>query len=164
MKRKLGILHCSLPLIFPIALLAVPRPARGQSAEEIVRKVVGNELWADSHDHSRWMYRDAYKSPDKDLVKMVIETPRATSPWSIEDHGRPPGTQEHQADLDRIQRMVSDSSFRAQQKKNEQHDGQQARDMLTMLPNAFVWNIVSRATATTSRCPSTPIQISPPAA
>lgn len=127
-----------------MALVAVPRAARGQSAEEIVHKVVGNELWADSHDHTRWMYRDAYKSPDKDLVKMVIETAQGNLSMVIEDHGRPPSTQEHQADLDRIHRMVSDSSFRAQQKKNEQHDGQQARDMLTMLPNAFVWNIVIR--------------------
>jgi hypothetical protein len=143
MKRKLGI-FCSLPLIFSIALLAIPRPARGQSAAEIVRKVVDNELYADSHDHSRWMYRDTYKSPDKDLVKLVIETAQGNLSMVVEDHGRPPGAQQHQADLARIQRMLSDSSFRVQQKKNEQHDGQQARDMLTMLPNAFVWTIVSR--------------------
>ncbi|HEY1807334.1 MAG TPA: hypothetical protein VGG42_02175 [Acidobacteriaceae bacterium] len=144
MKRKLGILYC-LSLLFPIAFLAVPRPAHGQSAEEIVRKVVGNELWADSNDHSRWMYRDAYKSPDKDLVKLDIETPQGNLSMVIEDHGRPAGAQQHQADLNRIQRMLSDSSFRAQQKKNAQHDGQQARDMLKMLPDAFVWKIVSRA-------------------
>ncbi|HEX3662677.1 MAG TPA: hypothetical protein VHU89_14675 [Acidobacteriaceae bacterium] len=143
MKRKLGIC-CSFPLLFSIALLAIPRPARAQSAEEIVRKVVGNELWADSHDHTRWMYRDAYQSPDKDLVKMVIETPQGNLSMVTEDHGRPPGAQEHQADLDRIQRMLSDSSFRALQKKNAQHDGQQARQMLTLLPDAFVWTIVNR--------------------
>lgn len=143
MTRKFGILHCLL-LLFPMAILATPRPARGQSAEEIVRKVVGNELWADSHDHSRWMYQDAYKSPDKDLVKVVIETPQGNLSMVILDHGRPPSTEEHQADLDRIHRMITDPSFRAQQKKNEQHDGQQARDMLKMLPSAFDWNIVNR--------------------
>ncbi|MGA7522359.1 MAG: hypothetical protein WBW84_07740 [Acidobacteriaceae bacterium] len=143
MKRKLGVFF-SLPLILSTALLAVPRPAHGQSAEEIVRKVVGNELWADSHDHTRWMYRDAYRSPDKDLVKLVIDTPQGNLSVVIEDHGRPPSAQEHQADLARIQRMVGDPSFRAQQKKNEQHDGQQARDMMKMMPDAFLWHVVNR--------------------
>jgi hypothetical protein len=143
MKRKFE-LFFTLPLLFSIAFLALARPARAQSAEEIVRKVVGNELYADSNDHTRWMYKDAYKSPDKDLVKLVIETPQGNLSTVIEDHGQPPAAQQHQADLDRIHRMVNDPSFRAQQKKNEQHDGQQARDMLKMLPDAFVWTIVNR--------------------
>ncbi len=33
-------------------------------------------------------------------------------------------------------------------KKAEQHDGQQARDMMTMLPQAFVWKITNRDMAT----------------
>jgi hypothetical protein len=143
MRRKFGISRCYL-LLLPVALLTVPHPARAQSPEEIVRKVVDNELYADSHDHTRWMYRDAYQSPDKNLVKLVIETPQGNLSMIIEDHGHPPSTQEHQADFDRIQHMLGDPSFRAQQKKNEQHDGQQARDMLKMLPNAFIWTIVNR--------------------
>ena len=143
MKKQLGFLRW-FSLLLPVAFLAVPRPARGQSPEEIVRKVVGNELWADGHDHSRWMYKDAYKSPDKDVVKMVIETPQGNLSLIVEDHGHPPSAQEHQADLARIQRMVGDPSFRALQKKNEQHDGQQARDMLRLLPDAFVWKNVSQ--------------------
>ncbi|MGA8529562.1 MAG: hypothetical protein WB622_07605 [Acidobacteriaceae bacterium] len=144
MKRKFGFLSALL-LILSTAFLAVPQSARGQSPQEIVSKVVDNELWADAHDHTRWMYRDAYKSPDKDVVKVVIETAQGNLSMVIEDHRQPPGAQEHQADLDRIQRMVGDPSFRAQQKKNEQHDGQQAREMLKLLPDAFIWNIVSRS-------------------
>jgi len=144
MRKKSGI-FCFLPLFLSLPLLLAPLQARAQSADEIVRKVVGNELWADGHDHSRWMYRDAYKSPDKDIVKMAIETPQGNLSMVIEDHGQPPSSQEHQADLARIQRMVTDPTFRAQQKKNEQHDGQQARDMLQMLPDAFVWTIVNRS-------------------
>lgn len=144
MKRKFRLFH-SLLLFVPVVLLTLPRPAQAQTADQIVHKVVDNELWADSHDHSRWMYRDAYKSPDKDVVKMVIETPQGNLSMTIEDHGRPPDAQEHQADLARIQRMLSDSSFRALQKKNSQHDGQQARDMLKMLPDAFLWNIVNHS-------------------
>lgn len=143
MKKASGVL-CTLPVIPFMLLFATPRPVRAQSPQEIVRKVVDNELWADAHDHSRWMYRDVYKSPDKDIVKLAVETAQGNVSLIVEDHGHAPTDQEHQADLSRMQRMVSDASFRAQQKKNEQHDGQQARDMLQMLPDAFIWTILSR--------------------
>ncbi len=116
-----------------------------QAAEEIVRTVVKNELDADYNDHTPWMYRDAYKSPEKDIVKIVIETPQGNLSEVIEDHGQPPSAQVHQDDLNRIQQIVSDPALRARMKKAEQHDGQQARDMLNLLPRAFVWKIVDRS-------------------
>jgi hypothetical protein len=87
------------------------------------------------------MYRDAYKSPDKDIVKIVIETQQGNLSEIIQDGGRPPSAQEHQADLSRIEEILTDPSLRARMKRNEQHDGEQARDMMNMLPNAFVWQI-----------------------
>ncbi len=123
----------------------VPATLHAQSAKEIVATVVRNELDADTNDHSRWMYRDAYKSPDKDIVKIAIETAQGNLSEVIEDHGKPPSAQVHQNDLDVMQQMVSDPDLRARKKKAEQHDGQQARDMLNLLPKAFIWKIVDRA-------------------
>ena len=121
------------------------RTLRAQSAEDIVSTVVKNELDADYNDHTPWMYRDAYTSPDKAIVKIVIETPQGNLSEVIEDHGQPPSAQVHQDDLNRIQQIVSDPALRARMKKAEQHDGQQARDMLNLLPKAFVWKIVDRS-------------------
>jgi hypothetical protein len=121
------------------------RAAEAQSPEDIVRTVVHNELDADASDHTAWMYRDAYKSPDKDIVKLVIETPQGNLSEVIEDSGHPPSAEDHQHDLDRIQQLVGDPALRARMKRNEQHDGQQARDMMNMLPNAFVWKVIDRA-------------------
>jgi hypothetical protein len=130
-----------------IALLcaALPRLARAQSADEIVRKVVHNEMDADANDHTSWMYRDAYKSPDKDIVKLVIETSQGNLSEIIESAGHPPSSEEHQSDLDHMQQIVTDPALRARMKRNEQHDGQQARDMMNMLPNAFVWHVTDHA-------------------
>jgi hypothetical protein len=122
-----------------------PRTLHAQSVDEIVRTVVKNELDADTNDHTPWMYRDAYKSPDKDIVKVVIETPQGNLSEVIEDHGQPPSPQMHQDDLNHIQQIVSDPDLRARMKKAEQHDGQQARDMLNLLPKAFIWKIVDRS-------------------
>ncbi|MGB9030976.1 MAG: hypothetical protein WCC27_12720, partial [Acidobacteriaceae bacterium] len=140
--RKVGlsrILSASLSISALIA--TAPRAASAQSPDDIVRKVVKNELDADFNDHTAWMYRDAYKSPDKDIVKIVIETQQGNLSEIIEDGGRAPSAQEHQDDLSRIEQMLTDPALRARMKRNEQHDGEQARDMMNMLPNAFIWQI-----------------------
>ena len=118
--------------------------ALGQSAVEIVRKVVDNELWYSDHDHSTWMYEDAYKSPTKNLVKLVIQTPEGSLSEIIENYGHTPSPQVHRADLARMERMVNDPSLRAQQRRNEQHDDQQTTNLMKMLPDAFIWHIDNR--------------------
>ena len=136
----------SLLRVAPLLLLLAccgSRFALAESAQDVVRQVVKNEIWADDHDHSRWMYRDSYKSPTKDIVKLVIQTPQGDLSQIILDHGHPPSDQVRQADLSNMQRMTSDPSFRARQKRNAQHDDQQARDLMNMLPTAFLWNIDS---------------------
>ncbi len=142
MKNAVLLAPALVAALLPV--LAV-RTLHAQSAEDIVSTVVKNELDADYNDHTPWMYRDAYKSPDKDIVKIVIETPQGNLSEVIEDHGRPPSAQMHQDDLNHIQQIVSDPALRARMKKAEQHDGQQARDMLNLLPKAFIWKIVDRS-------------------
>ena len=135
-----------LPALAALLLLACPPTIlHAQSVNEIVTTVVKNELDADYNDHTPWMYRDEYKSPDKDIVKLVIETPQGNLSEVIEDHGGPPSAEMHQDDLNHIEQLVSDPALRARMKKAEQHDGQQARDMLNLLPKAFIWKIVDRS-------------------
>jgi hypothetical protein len=139
----------SLTPILVAALLFALAPLRlhAQSAQEIVQTVVRNELDADTNDHTPWMYRDAYKSPDKDIVKLVIDTPQGNLSEIVEDRGRPPDAQTHQDDLNHMQQMLTDPGMRARARKAEQHDGQQARDMLNLLPKAFVWRVVDHSGA-----------------
>lgn len=131
-----------------LLLTAVPRAAHAQSAEQIVRKVVGNELWYSDHDHRAWMYQDDYKSPSKDLVKIVIQTPQGNLSEILESHGHLPSAAVHQSDLTKMKRMVTDPSYRAQQRRNSQHDDRQATSLLKMLPDAFIWRIDSRENGT----------------
>jgi hypothetical protein len=142
MKRTRLLTTALAAALFP---LLAPPTLHAQSPKEIVTTVVRNELDADTNDHTRWMYRDAYKSPDKDIVKIVIETAQGNLSEVVEDHGRPPSAQQHQDDLHQMEQMVSDPALRAKKKKAEQNDGQQARDMLNLLPKAFVWKIIDRS-------------------
>ncbi|HEX4065792.1 MAG TPA: hypothetical protein VHZ09_07175 [Acidobacteriaceae bacterium] len=145
MKRKNSPLHTFLPVLLLLGFLsAVPQRAHAQSPTEIVRKVVNNELEADAQDHSTWMYKDAYKSPDKNVVRIFIQTHQGNLSELIEDNGHPPTAAEHQADLDKTHQMLTDPAYRARLRRNEQHDGQQALDLMKMLPDAFVWTITNR--------------------
>ena len=144
---KLAAPHRFLSALFPFAALLAtlaPVSAFAQSPQKIVEDVVWNEAHAEAEDHSRWMYRDAYSSPAKDTVRLFIQTPEANLSELIEDHGQPPTPQEHQADLTHMQQLVTDPALRARMRRNEAHDGQQADQLMKMLPTAFDWTIVSR--------------------
>ena len=135
----------SLPfLALLVAMTSGLAFGQSQSAEQIVRKVVGNELYYAAHDHTSWMYRDDYHSPTKDLVKMVIQTHQGNLSEIVLDHGAPPSPQVHKQDLHRIHQTVSDASYRAELRKNAEHDDRQATNLLKMLPDAFIWTIESR--------------------
>jgi hypothetical protein len=132
--------------LLPIALLlaaTAPRAA-AQSPEEIVATVVSNEIKIEGADHSRWMYRDAYKSPEKDTVKLIVQTPQGNLSETIQDHGQPPTPQEHAADLAHMQQFLVDPAMRERARRAEAHDGQQAEDLTRMLPTAFIWQITGR--------------------
>ncbi len=134
----------SLAALFCLAALRSILAQSTEPPEQLVRDVVWNEVHAEAADHSRWMYRDDYKSPEKDTVKLVIQTPDVNLSELVEDHGQPPTSQEHQADLSHTQQIVTDPALRARMRRNEAHDGQQADELMKMLPNAFDWTLVSR--------------------
>jgi hypothetical protein len=132
------------PALLTVLWVPPAHAAQPQSADDIVRTVVRNELDGDANDHSTWMYRDAYQSPEKNIVKIVVETHQGNLSEIVEDSGHPPSAEEHRSDLNHIREILSDPGLRARQKRAEEHDGQQARDMMNMLPNAFIWQITAR--------------------
>jgi len=133
-----------LPFFFLCPGMCPADAAQTLSPDEIVRIVVQNELNGDANDHTTWMYRDAYQSPEKNILKIVIETHEGNLSEIVQENGHPPSGEEHQNDLNHIRQIVSDPGLRARQKRAEEHDGQQARDMMNMLPKAFIWAITAR--------------------
>lgn len=106
--------------------------------------MVDNEIRIEAADHSRWMYKDAYKSPTSDTVKLVIQCTEANLSELVEINGHPPTAQDHQNDLNHIQQLLTDPGLRARQRKAEAHDSQQADDLTRLLPTAFIWHVVNR--------------------
>lgn len=108
-------------------------------AHTLVQQVIRNEVAANLNDHTKWMYRDAYKSPEKNIVKLVVETADGTVSRTIESNGHALSAQQQQADRAQMQHVIDDPAVRAKQRKSGEHDSDQALSLLKMLPEGFLW-------------------------
>lgn len=133
--KKLALLSCFL--LTGLCGLAASQPL---SPQELVRQVVNNELAANQNDHSHWMYRDADAIPARNTVKLVVETPDGTASKLIELNGRPLTPQQQAQDEARMERIFTDPSVIAKQRKSSAHDDQQAISLMKMLPDGFLWS------------------------
>lgn len=124
--------------------------ASDHAALQIVQAAVQAELAADKDDHSQWMYRDRDSVPGKRAVYEAVETPKGTLRRMIELNGRPLSGQVAQAEQHRIAHFISDTDAQAKARHNAEHDDQQARAMLQMLPKAFLWTVASESPEATT--------------
>lgn len=140
--------------VFPLALLGITLTAPAQThsvaapgsdphALQLLQSAVHSELAAADNDHSHWTYRDYDKTAEKNTVATVVETPAGALRRTLEKNGRPLTPDEQQQETARINAFVADRDAQAKQRKSGQHDDEQARQMMLMLPNAFVWRMKS---------------------
>jgi hypothetical protein len=136
------------PVLLLIILLAVCSAslasAATQDARSYVRLVVTTEVAADANDHSRWMYRDDNKTPDKHTVKLVIQTSQGDLSKTIERDGRPLTPEEQKGDEQRIDVFVQDADLREKQKHDHAQDAEKANSLTKMLPDAFLWTMADQ--------------------
>ena len=134
----------SLRVLSAVIVLGASTAIAQTSPKQIVQTVVQNELKADSSDHSRWMYQDHKKTPERSTLKLIVETPKGDLSKTLKLNGRDLTPEERAADDQRIQKMVSDPAEQQKQAQERKQDGQKARDMMKMLPDAFVWTETGR--------------------
>lgn len=125
--------------------LAATCPAQASYPQQLVQQVVNNEISANQNDHTHWMFRDADKTPEKNVVKLVIETADGSVSKTILTNDRPLTAEEQQQDQAKMQKVVSDPAVRDRQRRNSAHDDKQAIALMRMLPNAFIWTEVGRS-------------------
>ena len=111
-------------------------------AKEIVRTATQAELAADKNDHTRWRYRDAKKDGTKP-GSIVVETDHGSVKRLIMRNGQPLSEAEARAEDERVQQFIHDPEKLAKQKRDGLQDGKNAEELLNMLPEAFIWKVVS---------------------
>jgi hypothetical protein len=102
-------------------------------------------MQANRTDRSIWTYRDHDSVPDNDATYITVETRQGSLRRMIELNGRPLSSSQAQAEVQRLNDYVHDSSAQARARKNAAHDDEQAAQLLTMLPTAFIWTFVSQS-------------------
>jgi hypothetical protein len=128
-----------------LSLVAVPGCASQESdgdARAIIQAAVKAELAADDSDHTRWRYRDLQKELNNSVF-IVVQTDHGSVKRLISRGGYPLNSEEAKAEDARVQEFIHDPSKLAKQHKDATQDDKNARELTTMLPDAFQWKIES---------------------
>ncbi|HUA91276.1 MAG TPA: hypothetical protein VL991_01850 [Terracidiphilus sp.] len=128
MRRTVGVLVGGFFLLSTVA--------HAQDARAIVSQAVQTELAADAADHSHWLYFDVDRKPSGTVKQWVAETRGGDLDRVVENNGQKLSRAEQQS---RMENFIRDHGAQAKQRKDGQHDDQQASQMLSMLPHAFIW-------------------------
>jgi len=137
-------LCAALAIALPLRLSAAQPAAAGQppvDALALLKLAVKAELYADDTDHSRWRYRD--DEQDVGTVSIVVQTDHGSVKRLISRDGRPLSPAEAADEDARINRVIHDPSHLARQRKDSEQDDRNARELLSMLPEAFTWTVES---------------------
>jgi hypothetical protein len=109
-------------------------------------------MQASHTDESIWTYGDQDDTPGQDATYLTIETHQGTLRRMIELNGHRLTPSEVQAETARMDNYVHDSYAQAKARRNGAHDDAQAAAMLKMLPEAFIWSVVSETPELITLC------------
>ncbi len=129
-----------LPLDFSAQVRASSFSPDIQNPDALVREVIHNEMEAQLSDQSLWCYREQRQEDGKPAKTLqVCQTKDGELERLVALDGRELTSLQAQAEDERIQRLVSrPEQLRAKQKKDRE-DGEQARNLLATLPDAFLF-------------------------
>jgi hypothetical protein len=122
-----------------------PQSAREASATDLVRRIVANELKAQDEDHSHWMYRMEVEDREKGEVREIIETPYGDLSRLLYVNGRPLSQEEQRKEDQRIQTLASNLGEHRKLPQARNEDGDEARRLLKMLPDALLFTLQERS-------------------
>ena len=116
-----------------------------EAALSALHAAVTAEMNAANTDHSAWGYRDHDIQPDRDVISEVIETPKGNLSRILSLNGRALTGSAETEELERIREFVNSPEQQEKKRKDGAHDDAQARELLTMLPEAFLWEFTSES-------------------
>jgi hypothetical protein len=140
------LIHRPMALIVTIILLgvparpqSVPNPNSPVSANDLVRRVVTNELTFQD-DHTNWMYRLEKEEYGKKQVEEIVETKEGSLSRLLSVNGLPLTPKQQMEEDERGRELMTSRS--AQQKLRRSLDAEtlQGRRLFKMLPDAFVFS------------------------
>jgi hypothetical protein len=137
-------LHEAIALAIVLLGSTASPEVREASANDLVRWIVTNELKAQDEDHSHWMYRMEVEDREKREVREIIETKYGDLSRLLYVNGRPLSEEEQRKEDQRIEMLASNLGEHRKQQQARNEDGDEARRLLKMLPDALLFTYQER--------------------
>jgi len=111
-----------------------------QNPDALVREVIHNEVETQLHDQSLWCYREQQQEDGKPAKALqVCQTKDGELERLVALDGRELTSLQARVEDERIQRLVSHPEQLRSKQKKEREDGEQARNLLATIPDAFLF-------------------------
>lgn len=109
------------------------------NANDFARDFFQHEVAAQQQDQSLWSFRETKREDGKINLMDVCQTRQGHVERLISVDGHPLNAQELAKEDARIQSVISDPAQIRQRQKKEHDDGEQARKLMRMFPEAFLF-------------------------
>ena len=116
----------------------------GMSANELVRRVVANELKSQADDHGHWMYRLEKEESGRKQVQEILETNNGSLTRLLSIDSRPLDAEQQQRESQRMQRLVSHPEEQRKLQQASNKKAEQGARLFRVLPDEFVFGYVGR--------------------
>jgi hypothetical protein len=128
-----------IPMLFSATLAAQTAGPPSIAPNELVRRVVKNEIQAGDQDRSHWMYEVVCKIPAPAETKTIVEARNGDVTYLDEINGRPLTQQEKSQEQKRVQKFISDPEAQRKARRASEDDNKQTARLFAMLPDAFLY-------------------------
>jgi hypothetical protein len=110
-----------------------------------VREILKHEVDAQLHDKALWSYRELKIEDGKQKLYSVYQTKDGEIDRLAAVNGQPLNAQQSQAEDARINKLIHHPAEMEQQKRKETEDGDRARNLLKLFPDAFRFQYQDRS-------------------
>jgi hypothetical protein len=113
--------------------------ANSSNLNALVRDILQNELRAQADDHSLWCYRKLTDKDGKQQLFAACQTKTLEIDRLMAVNGKPLTEQQWNQENQRIERLLNNRSQLKKEKQQQREDGEQATNLLRMVPDAFLF-------------------------
>jgi hypothetical protein len=110
------------------------------SANQLIRAVIANELRQSAEDNSRWAYEVVTDADGKQRSKRVVEMREGSVELLLTVNGHPLNSQEHAAESKRILEFVNSKQEQEKASRAQRKDEMQCIEFLKKVPEAFLFS------------------------
>ena len=129
-------------LLFVPLMAAQTAADQNLSANDLVRRVIANELRMQDQDHSHWMYHLETVRAGVKETKVVAETKDGSLALLIALKDHPLTDDRVKQEEERMNSFIHDQGEQQKQKRAAAEDAAKTKQLLSMLPDAFVFSYV----------------------